>query len=92
MLAILRGGVHLTLNLLPPIQNTDSTLQPFLATEDQLTTLLFIIGDLLVIVDSLLQAHLATRKTSGVGRKIPSLMDSMVNLQYFLVFFFSKLT
>ncbi|KAL5112435.1 hypothetical protein TcWFU_007052 [Taenia crassiceps] len=77
MLAILRGGVYLTLNLLPPIQATDGTLQPVITTRDELTTLIFTIGDVLVIVDSLLQAHLATRATIGVGRKAPSLMDSM---------------
>ncbi|KAL5963243.1 hypothetical protein TSMEX_009053 [Taenia solium] len=77
MLAILRGGVYLTLNLLPPIQSTDSTLQPAVATGDRLTTLIFTIGDVLVIVDSLLQVHLATRATIAVGRKAPSLMDSM---------------
>ncbi|VDM27781.1 unnamed protein product [Hydatigera taeniaeformis] len=79
MLAIMRGSVFLTLNLLPTIQDVDSTSQPLITTvEDRLIALLFTIGDLMVILDSLLQAHLATRETAEVGQKAPSLMDSMV--------------
>lgn len=81
-LGILRGAVYLLVKLLPPIDdspithNDDVPLTGF--DESLLSEMISLVGDWLVVIDSLLQAHLAARGPAGPRRKAPSLMDSMV--------------
>lgn len=79
MLGILRGAIHLMLHLLPPVKDPPQT-EWSMMDDDRLPELIFTIGDLLVLVDSLLQAHLSKQKPLGCRIKAPSLMTSMVFL------------
>ncbi|VDO08069.1 unnamed protein product [Rodentolepis nana] len=76
MLGILRGTVHLILHLLPPVCDPPNASWSMLEDED-LSDLVFTIGDVMVLVDSLLQEHLSKQEPIGPRKKAPSLMSSM---------------
>ncbi|KAM7540085.1 hypothetical protein Aperf_G00000043979 [Anoplocephala perfoliata] len=76
MLGILRGAAYLTLHLLPPVEDPPQTKWSMM-DDDRLSELIFTIGDLMVLMDSLLQAHLSKQEPIGRQGKAPSLMNSM---------------
>ncbi|VDD83912.1 unnamed protein product [Mesocestoides corti] len=79
LLGIMRGAIYIMVALLPPIEEASSDNASSLIDNDRLLAdLIACVGDVLVIVDSLLQAHLAACEPIGPRKKPPSLMDSMV--------------
>ncbi|VUZ46923.1 unnamed protein product [Hymenolepis diminuta] len=81
MLGILRGAIHMILHLLPTICDPPETNWSMLDDEG-LSELVFTIGDVMVLVDSLLQEHLSKQGPIGPRKKAPSLMSSMGAFSY----------
>lgn len=67
------------LHLLPTVCDPPETNWSMLDDEG-LSELVFTIGDVMVLVDSLLQEHLSKQGPIGPRKKAPSLMSSMVRL------------
>nr|CDS28353.1 protein EMSY [Hymenolepis microstoma] len=81
MLGVLRGSVHLILHLLPPVCDPPDANWSML-DDECLSDLVFTIGDVMVLVDSLLQEHLSKQEPIGPRKKAPSLMSSMGAFSY----------